>query len=650
MSLKIIDFETYYDRETYSLSKMTTEEYIRDPRFQVIGFSLIDGNGPVEWVTGDDAYIEQRLRAIDWDNTVQAAHNNRFDGGILGLHYGLHPKFMLDTMSMAMGLIGLKTRVSLEKLAEFFELPIRKGHEVHNMSGLRREDIAPHQMAAYGEYAKTDALICRELLRIMMPKTSREELQLQDWTMRAFTNPQIVLDRHLLEQELIAYRQRRDTLLERVGVADVSVLRSDATFAELLLRLGVQPPMKDSPKQKNPDGTPKRVYAFSKQDLAFMDLLEDDDPDVATLVEARLGTKSSMLEGRLLRLIAISKRGPMPVPLNYCGATPTRRWSGDDAINIQNFPRNTYSKTEVNEFGKPLMVPSPLRAALTAPRGKKMAAADLSQIELRVNAWQTGQTDVLAILANGGDVYCDQATSLAGKLITKADPVWRFIGKTTELQCGYQCGWAKFQHSLMSAAKREGFTLDDTSDAFCAQVVNGYRTKRDKISGFWRIAHNALQALAFGQTAKLGPYLIRDHAIELPNGLKMYYPNLRQRAKEGEGEIGFEWVYDRIKKGRWTTEKMYGGKLVENITQHVARLFVSDALLRLDTVRYPDGRRVFDIVFTVHDEIVVVYDENLPDEWVIETLTWALTTRSAWAPDMPLACEVSIGRNYSEAK
>jgi len=649
MALAVVDFETFYD-DHYSLRKMTTEEYIRDPQFQVIGFSLIQDHQPAEWVTGSDDYIEHRLRSLDWSKTAQAAHNNRFDAGILGLRYNIEPKFYIDTMSMAMGLVGMKTRVALAALADYFNLPIRKGHYVDDAKGKRREDFTAHEMSLYGDYALDDARICKMLCEIMMPQTSREELQLQDWTIRAFARPKLVLDGTLLAKELVAYRQRRDTFLSRVGITDVGVLRSDATFADLLRRVGVEPPMKDSPKQKNADGTPKRVYAFSKQDLHFMDLLDDDDPDVATLVEARLGTKSSMLEGRLTRLIGVSRRGPMPVPTIYAGATPSRRWAGDDLVNIQNFPRNTYSKTEFDAKGKPIMIPSPLRAALTAPPGMKMAAADLSQIELRVNAWQSGQHDVLHLLAAGGDVYCDQASTLSGQEITKADVLWRFIGKTTELQCGYQCGWAKFQHSLRSAAKREGFQLQDTSDGFCQRVVTGYRSKRNMISGFWKVAENAIAPLAFGQTAKIGPYLIKDHTIILPNGLKMYYPNLRQRPKEKEGEIGNEWVYDRVKKGRWTTEHMYGGKLVENITQHVARLFVSDAMLRLDTVRYPSGERVFHIVFTVHDEIVVVYDENLPDDYVKATLNWAMTTKPAWAMDMPVACEVGIGRNYSETK
>ena len=126
MALAVVDFETFYD-DHYSLRKMTTEEYIRDPQFQVIGFSLIQDHQPAEWVTGSDDYIEHRLRSLDWSKTAQAAHNNRFDAGILGLHYNIEPKFYIDTMSMAMGLVGMKTRVALAALADYFNLPIRKG-------------------------------------------------------------------------------------------------------------------------------------------------------------------------------------------------------------------------------------------------------------------------------------------------------------------------------------------------------------------------------------------------------------------------------------------------------------------------------------------------------------------------------------------
>lgn len=649
MGLTVVDFETYYD-DAYSLKKLTTEEYLRSPLYETIGFSLFHDRSEGEWVTGTDEYIEHRLRQLDWDNTVLLAHNTRFDGGVLGLRYGIKPKFYMDTMAMAMNLVGLKTSVSLAALAEYFDLPVRKGHEVENAKGKRKADFTPEQMYRYGQYALTDGDICRRLADIMVPRTTREELMMQDWTIRAFCQPQLILDNVLLRQELREYYIRRDSFLRRVGVSDVSVLRSDETFAQLLRSVLGDVPMKESPKQKNADGTPKLVYAFSKQDVEFMDLLEHEDPDVATLVEARLGTKSSMVEGRLIRLIGISERGPMPVPQVYCGATPTRRWAGDDSINIQNFPRNTFSRTEFDERGKPVMIPSPLRAAITAPVGKKMAAADLSQIELRCNAWQVGQRDVLDLLAAGGDVYCDQATALSGRIITKADTMWRFIGKTTELQCGYQCGWRKFQHSLRIAARKEGITLQDDSDAFAMNTVDGYRRKRERIKNFWYQAQDALMPLAYGGNVQLGPYEIKDHTLILPNGSKMYYPNLRQRQKTGEGEIGFEWVYDRKRKGRTTTEYLYGGKLVENITQHVARLFISAALCRLDTIRYNDGRRVFEAVFTVHDEIVVLFDEHLDEKWVEDCLNWAMTTKPDWALDMPLACEIHIGRNYSEAK
>ena len=239
--------------------------------------------------------------------------------------------------------------------------------------------------------------------------------------------------------------------------------------------------------------------------------------------------------------------------------------------------------------------------------------------------------------------------------LVNAGPRHRFtvIGNGLPLiahNCGYQCGWAKFQHSLRTAAKREGFVLPDTGDTFCANVVNTYRRKRDRITRNWYVAHEALTPLAFGQTSQLGPYLVRDGVIELPEGHRMYYPNLRTQEKKGDGEQGFEWVYDRFKKGRKTTEKMYGGKLVENITQRVARLFITAAMRRLDEIRYSNGERVFHIVFTVHDEIVVLYHESLDDQYVTENLTWAMTQEMPWAPGMPVACEVGIGRNYSETK
>ncbi|MCJ5779134.1 DNA polymerase, partial [Klebsiella pneumoniae] len=172
-------------------------------------------------------------------------------------------------------------------------------------------------------------------------------------------------------------------------------------------------------------------------DVEFMDLLESDDEAIAALVEARLGLKSSILQSRIERFLSISRRGLLPVPLLYAGATPTRRWSGTDQINLQNLPRSKKGS------------PSPLRQAICAPPGYKLVAADLSQIELRANCWQSGQNDVLELLRTGGDTYADMATAVFGYPVHKdTHPNERFVGKTAVLGCGYQCGAAKFQHML----------------------------------------------------------------------------------------------------------------------------------------------------------------------------------------------------------
>lgn len=661
MSLVCIDFETFYDPPTYGLKGMTTEEYIRHPWFQTIGFSLKIGDAPAQWFTGDDQYLANvLLRAVDWSKVAMCAHNARFDAAILNWRYGIKPRMYIDTMSMARGLVGMSTSCSLEKLGQYFKLPIQKGHEVVKAAGLRREDFSPQQMAEYGSYCVNDTEMAYLLADRMIPATLPSELKLQDWTIRSFVEPQLQLDGMVLRDELTAFLKRRQTMLADCGIADISVLRSDEQMSAALYGLGVVPPTKLSPKQKNADGTPKRVWAFSRQDIEFMDLLEDEDEKVVSLVEARIGSKSSIVESRLQRLIGVSTRGTLPMPMVYAGATPTRRWSGDDNINVQNFPRNKLKRDANNQpvldaNGDPVIDFSPLRRAIIAPPGKRMAAADLSQIELRVNAWQSGQRDVLDILINGGDVYSDQATALYGYEVTKKTgktihQVERFVGKTTELQCGYQCGGLKFLHSLKVAAKRDGMVLPESSEEFGHRVVKGYRTKRDKIVNFWWAADRALEAMAYGTPARLGPYEIRDFRLWLPNGSYLYYPELRREEKKGEGEIGTEWVYDRYQKGRMQRKTIYGGKFVENITQAHARLFVSDALLRLETLKYADGRRVFEAVFMVHDEIVVLFDTNLSDDYVKQALTWAMTTAAPWAPDLPLACEVGIGLNYAECK
>jgi DNA polymerase bacteriophage-type len=650
-----LDYETFYDHG-YSLKAMTTEEYIRSPLFESIGFGLKINDAPAVWYSGDHEYQRNVLGSLDWSRVALNAHNAMFDAAILNWRFGFRPAKYLDTMAMGRGTVGLSTSCSLDKLGQYFHLPLYKGHEVVEAFGKRRLDFTPEELARYGAYCCNDAEMGYQLLVKLMPYMLPDEVRLIDWTVRAFAEPQLQLNPLVLDEEYRAYKARQGNLLHLCGVADPAELRSDARMALLLESLGMPVPMKTSPKQKNPDGSKKLVHAFARTDIEFMDLLEDDDERVVALVEARLGAKSSIIESRIKRFIDIAQRGTLPMPLAYCGATPTRRWSGTDKINLQNLPRNKIKRDAAKKIifdaqGKPEIELSPLRKAIVAPPGKLMASADLSQIELRVNAWQSGQHDILQLLRSGGDTYADMATDIYGHPINKKDhPDQRFVGKTAQLGCGYQCGAPKFIHMLKVAAKRESIIVPDTSIAFGEQVVNAFRRKNFKIRDFWYAAGDQLQNICWGTQGQLGPYHIEGHRLWLPNGSFLYYPDLFYGQKQDEEEQGCEWTYQRFEKGRMLRKKLYGGKLVENITQAVARLFVSDALLRLETVKYQDGRRVFDVAGSVHDELIVLFDRHLPEKYVHETLTWAMTTPPPWAVDLPLACEIGVGYNYAECK
>ena len=153
MQILTIDFETYYDR-TFSLSKVTTEEYIRDPQFEVIGVSVKVNDGDSQWFSGTKAQTKQWLDQFDWDDAIAVAHNAVFDMAILNWIFDIRPKRIVDTLSMLRALDGPDAGNSLAKAAERYGLGV-KGDEVINALGKRRIDFTVEEMARYGVYPIT---------------------------------------------------------------------------------------------------------------------------------------------------------------------------------------------------------------------------------------------------------------------------------------------------------------------------------------------------------------------------------------------------------------------------------------------------------------------------------------------------------------
>jgi DNA polymerase I-like protein with 3'-5' exonuclease and polymerase domains len=410
MDIVTIDIETYYDKD-FSLSKMTTEQYVRSSLFEIIGVGVKVNDYPTDWYSGDNP--GKFLKSLDYSKRAILCHNTAFDGAILSWHFGISPRLWLDTLGMARPLHNVTVGGSLAKLAAYYSLG-KKGDEVVTALGKRKADFTEADLAQYGEYCKNDVNMTKALFDKLKVGFPASELLVIDQTLRMYTDPVIELDVPLLKKHLEEVRTRKRTLMSDLGVgmggeaAVQEMLMSNDKFANYLKALGVEPPTKTSLK------TGKESWAFAKTDKGMTDMLEHADERVQAAVSARLGVKSTLEETRTENLIGVAGRGKLPIMLNYYGAH-TGRFSGGDKLNLQNLPSRGNTT---------------IRRALKAPPGQMLISCDSSQIEARTVAWVAGQEDLLVAFRDKRDVYSEFATEVYGRAITKADKVERFVGKT----------------------------------------------------------------------------------------------------------------------------------------------------------------------------------------------------------------------------
>ena len=605
MKLITLDFETYYTTKDLGFKTQTTEEYVRDPRFEVIGVAVKVNDEPTQWCSDSLDEIDLWLHQFDWDNSMVVAHNAMFDMAILNWHFDIRPKAIADTLSMARAINGIEVGNSLKKLAVHYELGV-KGEEVLQAVNLRRRDFTEQQLAEYGAYCRNDVNLTYDLFLTLLPMFQKVELKLVDLTIRMFTEPQLRLDESLLQQHLVEVKERKRELLDECG-ANIEDLMSNQKFAEVLRGLGVEPPMKISLT------TGKEALALAKSDEGFKALAEHPDERVQTLVAARLGNKTTLEETRTERLIGIAGRGKIPVPLSYYAAH-TGRWGGSDKINFQNFP------SRGDNAGK-------LKKAILAPEGHVIIDCDSAQIEARVLAWFAQQDDLVEAFRNGEDVYKIMASAIYRKEKEEVTPSERFVGKTTILGAGYGMGSAKFQTQL----KTFGVSVSAEESA---RIISTYRGTYPSIPTLWKSGSTAIDAMSKKRTATWGNGCISIGAegILMPNGLYQRYPNLRKvRDKDGKDQ----YIYDS-RKG---AVKLYGGKLTENICQGLARCIIGEQLIKIS--------RKYRVVLTVHDAVACVAPKEEAEEamaYVMECMRFV----PSWADGIPLNCEAGIGESYGD--
>lgn len=606
LQLVTLDFETYYSKD-YTLSgKMNTSEYVRDEQFKAHGVSIKVGDGPTIWYRDRD--VEAALRAIDWENTAAIGHNMAFDGFIMSHHYDILPAFYIDTLSMARGVLGHSTYHNLDTIAKMLGLEGKvKAGALVNTRG--KYNLTDQEMEDLGEYALDDVDDTFEIFHRLYPYMPDKELRLVDLTIRMFCDPVLEVDLDRVRAEQLREGSLRDDSVSRAG-STVENLSSNVKFAELLRSAGVEPPTKISPT------TGKETYAFAKGDLDFQALLRHEDELVRYLCEARMRVKSTIGETRAQRFLNAGADGnKLPVMLNYYGAH-TGRWSGGNKMNLQNLPRG-----------------GELRLSLYAPEGHEIVVADSSQIEARTLAWLAGQEDILHAFATKQDVYKLMATRVYGVNLEDVTPDQRFIGKICVLGLGYGMGAPKLQHTL--AAGIMGPPVDFSLDE-CQRIVSIYRSANYAIADLWKRADDIITDMFLGIEGSYGPISWGKGYIALPNGMFLQYPDIECYPYETPSGIQRTETVYRSKNG---STRLYGGILVENIVQALARIIIGDQILECT-----DFTKV---VTTTHDEIVSVHPSWDADSCLNRMLE-VMSTPPEWCKDLPLAAEGGYARNYSK--
>ena len=622
MKIISVDFETYYDRQ-FSLSKLTTEEYLRHPEFEVIGVAVKVDDEDTHWLSGELDALKTYLHAnYDWEKSAVLAHNAMFDGAILAWIFDIHPKLYLDTLCMGRAVHGTEVSASLKSLAARHQIG-EKGEEVIDALGKHREDFTEDALSRYGDYCINDVELAYDLFKIFMRAFPKKELKVIDLTLRMFIEPVLRLDPDKLRAHLNTLQTAKEKLLDECGIAKEELM-SNPKFAKALQALGVIPPTKISLR------TEKETFAFAKSDEGFKALQEHENPQVQALIAARIGLKSTLEETRTKRFLDIATRGMrprslaarkssykgvLPVPIKYYAAH-TGRWGGYDKLNLQNLPsRGTNAKV--------------LKSCICAPDGYTLIEADSAQIEARVLAWLSKQDNLVKAFSMGKDVYRTMAAAIYGVLPEKITQGQRFIGKTTILGAGYGMGAVKFRDQL----KTFGVAVEEEE---AKRIISAYRETNGAIVNLWQEAQAVLMGMHQGEKYKLGKEgVLKIHpnlnGIELPSGLLMRYEDLATE----ETERGLQFSY----KTRTGAVKIYGGKVIENVCQALARCIIAEQMIQIS--------KRYRVLLTVHDSVICCVSDTEVDEaaaFIGECMRWI----PEWAEGLPVRGDVDVGKNYGE--
>ena len=664
MRVVTLDFETYFDSKgKYSLTCMGPLEYVRDPRFYVQCVSIRIDKGEtyvIEAIDGKDSQVLHALK-LDAPGTITVGHNlNGFDCLVLSEHYGIHPFMLVDTIPMMhwLGLSRVMSR-SHKALTALLGHGTKQAGTVVSDGKKTKEEFTPDEWAFFLRYCRDDTLQCSENFYSMLPFMNADALKLMSLTAKMATEPAFIPDSGLLKDYKSELDMQSALALEKLqkflhfGSVDAMLkgIRSRSTFPQLLADVGGVCPMKWSEKQG------KEIPAISKTDLEFTKLLNSDNEKVRLLVQTRLEQNSSIQMSRTQSLLSFADK-PIPIMLSVLNAHTGRYTAGNegksDGLNFQNLSKRDPSKLA-------------LRKALRVPEGYSVVACDSSQIEARILAWVSGQTDLVEQFMTGRDPYAEMASKIfhvpaqdihnAAK--SSADPrhdkykTYRNVGKTCVLSAGYGVGAQKFSDTLLRT--KVHLDPDPVKHLEMAQQAHAiYRQSAWAIVQFWRTCDKVAQTLTantqLGEYGRFGAHdefgygraiiplsQINCAFVSMPNGYRIWYPNLRFEQEDGRNVM----LYDRYVHGKVVPNHIYGGGVTENVCQSLAFMMLGWQACRMADAGIP-------LKANIHDAWITVVP-TAQAEHVKATMEHIMSSVPDWLAGFPVGCEAEIGTDFTIA-
>lgn len=645
-SIISLDFETFYGKG-YGLKNKTYAEYIMDDRFraQMLGVGEDDDDIEILDAPDIDAWVDSvKQRRASGERIGLIAQNTHFDAAILCWRYGLTFDFYFDAMLLSR-LRFINRSAALKAHAERLwpeDDSRRKGDELHKAEGVEDLHSVPGLFDGMSTYCRQDVALTRDIVlhHWATGQVPAMEWQLMHLTLRSCVEPQVWINQALLD-EVVADDQADKVNKVAAASAYLVTLGRDPvqadTFASnekyknLLATFGARLPYKLDPE------TYEMKPALGKTDPEYVKF-QQEHPELQPLFDARETVKSTIATSRAARLKDTANLLPLngfiPFPLNYHKAH-TGRYSGGEKLNLQNLQRG-----------------SKHRLCLTAKDGHVIAVRDLSGIEMRMNLWFCEQDDLLELVGSGGDIYCKAAEGIYAHPVNKKEhPMERQVGKVATLGLGYQMSWKTFQATM--AGGPMGMDPIFFPDSFCKQVKAAYDRDNPMIKQMWAFLGNVVipamcDPLCDMELGRHGCVKVRYQKLILPSGRELQYPDLHCHMLEHARGVDYEYRYDdgtrnRHKQVVW--KRIYGGALLENIIQAIARDVIVHHLVQIeDTLCESDSGWV---IGSVHDEILssVLSDKA---EAMFDRMGTIMATPPQWCFDLPLASEGGWDTVYSK--